>query len=377
MITSLEDFEAFPWPNADDLNYHSLQKVEDLLPEGMGVIVFAGAIFSSLMLMMGIEEGLIGMMTGTELFRRLLEQVGEFQVSVVEKLMTFPAIDAIWINDDMGFKSRTLVNPDLFRKYTFPYYREIKEIVQVHDKPLLLHSDGNITLILRDLVDIGFNAIHPVEPEAMDIVETREIVGSNVCLIGNLSLGYPLGTGTPEDVRVETLRLIQTMAPDGGYCLSSGNSIPDYVSYENWLAMRNTALETGYYPFKGQSDGGNLTGRTDRFSRLTAAEQFWVRAGSVRCSPADVTDLLILDDWLRDSLSLADAQSLLDILDDRYGRSATLVATQFPIAVWHSRIPDPTVADAILDRLVHNAHRLELLGDSQRKIRAEAIMASS
>lgn len=89
------------------------------------------------------------------------------------------------------------------------------------------------------------------------------------------------------------------------------------------------------------------------------------------------TDLLILDDWLRDSLTLADAQSLLDILDDRYGRCATLVATQFPIAVWHSRIPDPTVADAILDRLVHNAHRLELLGESQRKLRSETIMAST
>ena len=89
------------------------------------------------------------------------------------------------------------------------------------------------------------------------------------------------------------------------------------------------------------------------------------------------TDLLILDDWLRDNLSLVDAQSLLDILDDRYGRSATLVATQFPIAVWHSRIPDPTLADAILDRLVHNAHRLELLGDSQRKIRAEAALSAT
>jgi DNA replication protein DnaC len=89
------------------------------------------------------------------------------------------------------------------------------------------------------------------------------------------------------------------------------------------------------------------------------------------------TDLLILDDWLRDSLSLADAQSLLDILDDRYGRSATLVATQFPVAVWHSRIPDPTLADAILDRLVHNAYRIELLGDSQRKIRAEAAMSAT
>jgi len=89
------------------------------------------------------------------------------------------------------------------------------------------------------------------------------------------------------------------------------------------------------------------------------------------------TDLLILDDWLRDSLSLADAQSLLDILDDRYGRCATMVATQLPVDPWHSHIPDPTLADAILDRLVHNAHRLELLGDSQRKIRAEAALSAT
>jgi len=88
-------------------------------------------------------------------------------------------------------------------------------------------------------------------------------------------------------------------------------------------------------------------------------------------------DLLILDDWLRDPLSLADAQALLDILDDRYGRLSTMVATQFPITVWHSRIPDPTLADAILDRLVHNAYRIELLGESQRKVRAETIMAST
>jgi len=89
------------------------------------------------------------------------------------------------------------------------------------------------------------------------------------------------------------------------------------------------------------------------------------------------TDLLILDDWLRDSLSLSDAQSLLDILDDRYGRSATMVATQLPIAAWVSRIPDPTLADAILDRLVHNAHRLNLLGESQRKIRSETILSAT
>jgi DNA replication protein DnaC len=89
------------------------------------------------------------------------------------------------------------------------------------------------------------------------------------------------------------------------------------------------------------------------------------------------TDLLILDDWLRDPPTLSEAQSLLDILDDRYSRSSTLLATQFPIDTWHSRIPDATLADAILDRLIHNAHRIKLSGDSQRKIRAQQGMSSA
>ena len=89
------------------------------------------------------------------------------------------------------------------------------------------------------------------------------------------------------------------------------------------------------------------------------------------------TDLLILDDWLRDTLSLIEAQYLLDILDDRYNRMATMLVSQFPISTWHARFPDPTLADAILDRLVHNAHRVELQGESQRKLRAPRTMSST
>jgi DNA replication protein DnaC len=77
--------------------------------------------------------------------------------------------------------------------------------------------------------------------------------------------------------------------------------------------------------------------------------------------------LLIFDDWLRDPLSRSQAKDLLEVIDDRYGRSATLVATQVPVSSWHERIPDPTLSDAVLDRLIHNAYRLELLGDSMRK----------
>ncbi len=87
--------------------------------------------------------------------------------------------------------------------------------------------------------------------------------------------------------------------------------------------------------------------------------------------------LLILDDWLRDPLTLTEAQTLLDVLDDRYGLVSTMLATQFPVSTWHARLPDPTLADAILDRLVHNAHRIELQGESQRKLRAESAMSST
>lgn len=82
------------------------------------------------------------------------------------------------------------------------------------------------------------------------------------------------------------------------------------------------------------------------------------------------TDLLILDDWLRDALTPANAQDLLEILDDRYGQAATIVASQMPVTDWFAQIPNPTLADAILDRLVHNAYRLQLVGESQRKLRA-------
>ena len=78
-------------------------------------------------------------------------------------------------------------------------------------------------------------------------------------------------------------------------------------------------------------------------------------------------DLLVLDDWGLAPLSDAGRRDLLEILDDRYDRRATLVASQLPVENWHQALGDPTLADAILDRLIHNAHRIPLHGDSMRK----------
>ena len=78
-------------------------------------------------------------------------------------------------------------------------------------------------------------------------------------------------------------------------------------------------------------------------------------------------DLLILDDWGLAVLSQAQRIDLLEILEDRNGRGSTIVTSQVPVDQWHEMIGEPTLADAILDRLVHNAHRFNMTGDSMRK----------
>jgi len=87
------------------------------------------------------------------------------------------------------------------------------------------------------------------------------------------------------------------------------------------------------------------------------------------------TDVLILDDWMRDPIPLSAAQDLLEVFDDRFGKAATIIASQVPVSEWHTRFPDPTIADAILDRTLHSAYRLSLLGDSQRKLRGIRTMS--
>jgi DNA replication protein DnaC len=82
-------------------------------------------------------------------------------------------------------------------------------------------------------------------------------------------------------------------------------------------------------------------------------------------------ELLILDDWGLATLTPDQGRDLLEIVDDRHNRGSTIVTSQLPVEHWHEAIANPTVADAILDRLVHNAHRLALSGDSLRKAAAK------
>tara|TARA_B110000495_G_C22768386_1_gene449732 strand:- start:199 stop:780 length:582 start_codon:yes stop_codon:yes gene_type:complete len=85
------------------------------------------------------------------------------------------------------------------------------------------------------------------------------------------------------------------------------------------------------------------------------------------------TNMLILDDWGPERLNASQRRDLMEIVEDRYGAGSILITSQLPIAAWHDVIGEPTFADAILDRIVHNAYRLELDGQSMRKTNAKIV----
>lgn len=89
------------------------------------------------------------------------------------------------------------------------------------------------------------------------------------------------------------------------------------------------------------------------------------------------TDLLILDDWGLAPFTAVQRRDMLELLDDRYGNRSTLVTSQMPVDKWHALIGDPTLGDAILDRLVHNAYRIELTGESMRRRATKLTMAGT
>lgn len=120
-----------------------------------------------------------------------------------------------------------------------------------------------------------------------------------------------------------------------------------------------------------------LEGFTTKYVRLTRLfQELTVAKGDGRyiklMAQLAKIDVLILDDFGLNAFTAEGRRDLLEILDDRHTIKSTVVTSQLPISLWHEHIGDPTLADAILDRLVHSAHKIELSGESLRKKRAES-----
>jgi uroporphyrinogen decarboxylase len=117
---------------------------------------------------------------------------------------------------------------------------------------VIKHTDGNITPILDMFVDAGIDGLHPLDPEAgMDIAAVKELYVGRICVIGNIDTGRLLSESSPRDVDTEVKRIIQSVAPGGGYIISSANSIHVKVRPENYEAMLRAARKYGNYEHLG------------------------------------------------------------------------------------------------------------------------------
>lgn len=251
VITTREDFERFPWPRAQDLeDYAVLDEVAALLPPGLRLIAVVGYIYTTVWWLMGFQGFVEAMGDDPELIRLMFERIGTIQREVSEIVVRHPAVGAYFMPDDIAYSTALIVSPRVLREHLFPWYEEVGRLCRARDLPYIFHSDGMLDEVLPDIISCGFNALHPIEPKAMDIEHLKRTVGDRLCLLGNIDLGYTLTRGTPEEVVEEVKQRIRVCAPGGGYALGSANSVTEYVPLANYRAMRQAVLDYGQYPIR-------------------------------------------------------------------------------------------------------------------------------
>lgn len=195
------------------------------------------------MLSMGIDHFCISLYDDLKLVKQLLDIYFDWMVVVAERICQLE-FDVFCMADDFAFNTGMMFSPDTFKELIIPHYRRIAEKIDI---PWVFHSDGNIQKGIDMLIDVGVAGIHPIEKGAMDIRSVKKNYENKLCILGNVDLVL-LGSGTPEAVEKEVSGLIRDIAPGGGYIITSGNSLADYLKPECVLAISAAISKYGNYP---------------------------------------------------------------------------------------------------------------------------------
>ncbi|SHJ78359.1 uroporphyrinogen decarboxylase [Dethiosulfatibacter aminovorans DSM 17477] len=194
---------------------------------------------------MGMVDFSYALMDNPKLIEKIHERYIEWNMEVVERLQRIGGIDFFALYDDMAFNSGPMMSPKVFREIFVPQYKQLADTFKV---PWAFHSDGDLSVLLEDILSLGMNCINPIDPSGMDINKVKEEYGDRVCLWGNIDLRYTLTRGTVEEVDAEVKDRIMNVGKGGGYILSSANMVTDYCKAENFVAMAEAVKKYGKYP---------------------------------------------------------------------------------------------------------------------------------
>lgn len=201
--------------------------------------------FLSAYLSIGFTTMMEALYANQELIDAVMTAYVDWSACVIRRAIDI-GVDCVKTTDDYAFNTGPFMSPEMFRTWVLDYHKKAHDQIDV---PWILHTDGNVDLLLEDLFALHFNALHPIDPNCYDIREFSRQHGRRKVIIGNVDLNN-LGMGTPESVEEETMGLIRDLAPGGGWCISASNSVPDYVKPENLLRMAETIRKYGSYPIQ-------------------------------------------------------------------------------------------------------------------------------
>ena len=242
-ISSWEDFEHYPWPKIEDVDFFPFEYVSGHLPEGMGMITcHGGGLYEHLSWIMSYEGLCMALFDAPDLVKAVADRIGGLLVQFYEHLLDLEGVIAIFQGDDMGFKTGTLLAPDALRTYCLPWQKKLAAMTHASGRPYFLHSCGNLLAIMEDLItDVKIDGKHSYENAIMPVQEFQREFGDRIAVLGGLDITL-LTRGTPAEVRRAVGALMEECGARGRYAVGSGNSIPSYIPVQNYLAMVEEAV---------------------------------------------------------------------------------------------------------------------------------------
>jgi uroporphyrinogen decarboxylase len=246
---------TFAWPNPlDPGRFRALRSQAQtirLASDAAIILVLGVGPVHQIQFMRGYAAALEDLIAAPDFVDAFLDRYADFWTCMAEHALDTvgDVVDLVMWGDDLGTQQGPVMSPALYRRLIKPAHARMVQAVKKFNKPVLLHSCGSVAAFIPDLIEIGIDALHPVQVTAkgMDTARLKKEFGRDVTFWGGIDTHRVLPRGTAAEVREEVRRRIADLAPGGGYVLGAVHNIQAEVPVENVLAMVKAAREFGTY----------------------------------------------------------------------------------------------------------------------------------
>ena len=242
VITSWEEFEAFPWGriNLELKDYFGF--ISEVLPEGMKATVGSTVYEMIGERLLGWECMFRNLFVNPDLVKAVFDRWGQIVYKAYKEAVAHDCVGAIFHADDLGYKKGTMVNPDILRDIVFPWFKKFSSLAHEHGKIYLYHCCGNVAKVMEDLIeDVKIDGFHAFQDNIIPVWEFKEKYGGRVAALGGVDVDK-LARYDQKSLREYVKSILEKCAPEGRYALGSGNTVTNYVPVENYLAMLEEGL---------------------------------------------------------------------------------------------------------------------------------------